>query len=373
MYRWLCLKTGTGKSTLIKFIIQALDINPEEDVCYIAFTGKAANVLTQKGCPNAITAHKLLYNAKQLPSGKYKFTPRKKLEHNYKIIVVDEVSMLPKQMWDLLLSHGVYILACGDPGQLPPIDPQTNNHILDKPHIFLDEVMRQAQDSEIIRLSMWIRENKSLNSFPCSKEQVQLFNLNEISIGMFNWADQILCATNEKRIAINDIVRKSKGFGEEPELGDKIISLKNHWSVSSSSGGLALTNGSIGTIQKITKQQMFLPIHIYDRSVPVLNTDISLEDNNEDGFNDILIDYKCLTTGTPTLTPHQIFLMKKREIMPPYDFAYAYAITTHKAQGSEWDKVLVFEEKFPFNPEDHKRWLYTACTRASKKLVIIKK
>ena len=68
--------------------------------------------------------------------------------------------------------------------------------------------------------------------------------------------------------------------------------------------------------------------------------------------------------------------MKKNKnitIEPPFDFAYAYAITTHKAQGSEWDKVLVVEERFPFDKEEHIKWLYTAAKRAKKKLVIIKK
>ena len=112
---------GTGKSTLVKFIIAALNIDPA-DVCYIAFTGKAATVLQQKGCPTAVTAHKLLYRSKQLPNGKYIHVPRDVLEEDYKIIVVDEVSMLPKDMWELLLKHKVYILALGDPAQLPPID-----------------------------------------------------------------------------------------------------------------------------------------------------------------------------------------------------------------------------------------------------------
>ena len=58
---------------------------------------------------------------------------------------------------------------------------------------------------------------------------------------------------------------------------------------------------------------------------------------------------------------------------PPFDFTYGYAITCHKAQGSEWQKLLVFEEKFPFDKEEHRRWLYTAITRASEKLVIVKK
>ena len=71
--------------------------------------------------------------------------------------------------------------------------------------------------------------------------------------------------------------------------------------------------------------------------------------------------------------PFDTVVLKKEVIDPPYEFAYAYGITCHKAQGSEWDKVLVFEEKFPFDPEEHKRWLYTAITRAKEKLVIVRK
>ncbi len=80
--------------------------------------------------------------------------------------------MLPKAMWELLLSHGIYILATGDPGQLPPIVDEDNNHVLDNPHIFLDEIMRQAQDREIIRFSMWIRDNKPISSYKGTEEQV---------------------------------------------------------------------------------------------------------------------------------------------------------------------------------------------------------
>lgn len=364
---------GSGKSTLIKFIIAALGVDPVEDVCYVAFTGKAANVLSQKGCPNAITAHKLLYYAKQLPNGKYMFDPKSRLEHQYKVIVVDEVSMLPKPMWDLLLRHKIYVLATGDPGQLPPIDPENDNHVLDHPHVFLDEVMRQAQDSEIIRLSMWIREGKPLGAFPCNKEQVQIVNKYEVVDGMYSWADQILCATNAKRTEINDIVRNQKGYGAEPEIGDKIISLKNHWDWASHQGTWALTNGSIGTISNMDKKVIVLPPYITDKRLSVLYTDINLDDG--DKFDSVPIDYTALTTGQPVLEPRQMFLMKKNKALPvvPFEFAYAYAITTHKAQGSEWSKVLVFEEWFPNVPEEHKRWLYTAATRASDKLVIVKK
>jgi exodeoxyribonuclease-5 len=373
LYRWLRLNAGTGKSTLIKFIIDALNLNPE-DVCYVAFTGKAATVLRQKGCPNAITAHKLLYDVKPRSDGTFMFIPKDILDEEYKAIIVDEISMLPRQMWQQLLRHRVYILACGDPGQLPPVDKDTDNHVLDNPHIFLDEIMRQAQDSEIIRLSMWVREGKPLAQFPCQSEQVKILNPSEVNTGVYNWPDQILCATNAKRNGINNFIRQSKGCGEEPCEGDKIISLHNHWDYFSQSGNWALTNGSIGTITRFQKENFLIPRYIYDKPLSILFTDIQLEDN--DNFIALPIDYNGLITGTPTLTPRQQYQLKtnkRNPLEPPFDFAYAYAITVWKAQGSEWNKVLGFEEAFPFDAETKKRYLYTLITRAKEKLVIVKR
>ena len=56
----------------------------------------------------------------------------------------------------------------------------------------------------------------------------------------------------------------------------------------------------------------------------------------------------------------------------PREFAFGYAITCHKSQGSEFDKVTVVEESFPFDRVEHARWLYTACTRAAQKLVLVR-
>ena len=365
---------GSGKSTLIKFIIAALDVN-EKDVAYVAFTGKAAQVLKQKGCQNATTAHKLLYKATQMPSGGYSFVAKKTLDSKYKIIVVDEVSMLPKTMWDLLLKHKVYILATGDPGQLPPINKNEDNGVLEKPHVFLDEIMRQAQESEIIRLSMHIRDGLPLATFKdYEKKQLQIISKNELVTGMYDWADQIICATNKKRNELNTAIRTLRGYGPEPTEDDKVISLNNHWDFLCSDNISPLTNGSIGTIEWSQKQQMYVPGYIYDKKrLDVLYTNIKTEDGSE--FLSVPIDYLALTTGTKTLTPQQEYQMSKNKrcVSPPYEFAYGYAITGHKAQGSEWGKVLAFEEYFPTDREDHQRWLYTTITRASDKLVVVKK
>lgn len=106
-------KAGTGKSFLTKFIVQELNID-NEFIAYIAYTGKAASVLQSKVSAIATTAHKLLYDTKPLEDGTFIHVPKSDLG-KLKLIVVDEISMLPKTMWELLLSYGVYVLALGDP------------------------------------------------------------------------------------------------------------------------------------------------------------------------------------------------------------------------------------------------------------------
>ena len=364
---------GTGKSTLIKFIIAALGLEPEQ-VCYVAYTGKAAQVLKQKGCPNPYTAHKLLYKAKPMPNGTFKFEPKPSLDEGLEVIIVDEVSMLPKEMWLRLLSHRIHVIACGDPFQLPPIDKDSDNHVLDNPHIFLDEIMRQAYDSEIIRFSMWIREGNPINEFPASGQQVMFVKPEEIVTGMYDWADQILCATNAKRNAINMNMRQIKGFGPEPAVGDKIISLRNQWEFFSMSqtDPAPLTNGTIGVIQNTDLYNMTVPFWISEKKIPILYT--NMIDENGDVFHYIPVDYTSLTTGEKFLTGKQEFQMRKNPKCPdpPFEFAYAYGITCHKAQGSEWGKVMVYEEGFPYEKTEHARWAYTAATRASEKLVWVR-
>lgn len=107
-------KAGTGKSTLIKYLIEALpNINPDKDVVYTSFTGKAVNVLRQKGNKNVLTLHKLLYTHKLTPKGVYIRTPVPSIE--YKIVVIDEISMVSKDLLNDLMKYPVHVIACGDP------------------------------------------------------------------------------------------------------------------------------------------------------------------------------------------------------------------------------------------------------------------
>lgn len=367
---WTCIAgyAGTGKSTLVKFIIAALNVAPE-NVAYVTFTGKAASVLRHKGCPNAMTAHKLLYYSKRLPNGKFVFTPRTSLEGEYKVIVVDEISMLPKELWELLLRHKVYIIACGDPFQLPPINKNADNHVLDTPHIFLDEIMRQAEESEIIRLTMNIREGKPIQYQ--RGNEVQVVSPDDVVSGMYDWADQIICATNKKRLDINTYMRAAAGRGELPEDGDKIIACRNCWDIIDTTGENALVNGTIGYLDGLVFGTQEYPIYGFP-TVPVIRTGLRTDDG---GFDEIMLDQQALMTGKKFLTPEQEYQIYRRASLKglePIEFNYGYAITCHRAQGSEWEKVLVFEESFPFDKEEHARWLYTACTRPSEKLVLVR-
>ena len=357
---------GTGKSTLIKFIIEALDINPE-NVAYIAYTGKAAQVLRNKGCPNAMTAHRLLYHSKQRPDGTYFHIPKDDIG-DYRLIVVDEVSMLPRTMWELLLSHKKYVIACGDPGQLPPVSEEDSPSVLDNPHIFLDEIMRQAKDSEIILLSSDIRARKPISPFKGT--EVNIVRKRDAVDGMLTWADQILCGKNNTRYQLNSYFRKMKwgnDVSDAPLVGDKIICRKNNWDKINRVGD-AIVNGSIGTLDAIyTTDNPWLGKKCIINFLP----DKYDEDDSDQDilFRDLLIDWKLITTNEFTVTKENFRMFPKW--LRPEQFEYGYAITCHKSQGSEYDKVLVFEEML--KATDHARWLYTAVTRAAKRLTLVLK
>ena len=113
-------QAGTGKSTLVRYIVDALQVDPNR-VCYATYTGKAAEVLRKKGNKNACTLHKLLYIHRMTPNGKYIRIPKSSID--YDIVIVDEVSMVPNDLIKVLFSHKCYIICLGDPFQLPPIFP----------------------------------------------------------------------------------------------------------------------------------------------------------------------------------------------------------------------------------------------------------
>ena len=359
---------GTGKSTLVKFIVQALPVDPE-DVVYATFTGKAAQVLLSKGNENAMTLHRLLYES--IPRADGTFYRRKRKYLGYSIVIVDEVSMAPKDMMELLFSHyGVYVICLGDPFQLPPIDKNADNHLLDNPHVFLDEVMRQALDSDIIKLTMDIRNQKPIQNF--KGKDVQVLDKSKLTTGMLLWADQIISGTNKTRTSVNNQMRDLLGRGKDPEDGDKVICLRNYWDYWADNGDY-LVNGTLGFLDNTYSTFNVLPPWYGGDTIPIIQANF-ISDSNAD-YGSLQMDKKEILTGEKSLDRKLEFRLsrsKKFCSLIPMDFTYGYCITCHKAQGSQWNKVLVIEEKFPFDKEEHARWLYTACTRAIDRLVIIR-
>lgn len=363
---------GAGKSTLVKIIVQNLPgIDPEEDVVYACFTGKAAQVLLKKGNKNVTTLHKLLYESIPKPDGTFFRKP--KTEIGYKIVVVDEVSMAPRNLMELLFKHNVFIIALGDPFQLPPVDKDQDNGLLNNPDIFLDEIMRQSLDSEIIQLSMKIRNHESIDYF--KGKDVIVMPKTDLNTGVLQWADQILVGTNATRVAVNNQMRDLLGF-EKGIIGEheRLTCLRNYWDNYSDTDA-PLINGTMGYLSNSYETYYRIPpwIKKSNNTIPIISGNFISEDG--DNFGVLDMDKNYILIGEGSLTQKEKYILGKNlkyQKLIPYEFTYGYAITTHRAQGSEWSKVLVIEEKFPFNKEEHARWLYTACTRASSKLVLVR-
>ena len=362
---------GTGKSTLVKFIIEALNVEPSK-VAYAAFTGKAAEVLRKKGNANAMTLHRLLYDSIPKPGGG--FIRKPKLQLDYNVIVVDEVSMVPKSMIDMLLHHRVYVIFLGDPFQLPQIDKNETHTLLDNPHIFLDEVMRQAAESEIIQLTMKIRNGEKID-FMNGKEVIIAPRASLVT-GHLTWADQIICATNASRISLNNQMREILGYSGLPQDGEKMICLRNYWEDFSEDGSSSLVNGMTGIIKNPFESFRIAPMYVKmkNHKMDIIQGDFISDDGKT--FNSVEMDKGMITTGEFSLDWRETYALGKLKNkigdIIPREFTFGYAITCHKSQGSEWDKVLVIEENFPFPKDEHARWLYTACTRASEKLVLVR-
>lgn len=164
---------------------------------------------------------------------------------------------------------------------------------------------------------------------------------------------------------------------ELPEEGDKIVCLKNYWETYSFNYN-ALVNGTIGYLQFPTILDININFPRYLRlttsSMLAMSANIRTDDNDE--FGSILIDQQRLITGEPTLEWRDIYALNKNKYktgdLIPKEFDYGYAITCHKAQGSQWSNVFILEENFPFQREEHARWLYTAITRAEEKAIIVR-
>jgi exodeoxyribonuclease-5 len=330
---------GTGKTTLARHIAEDVD----GDVKFAAFTGKAALVMRNKGCDNASTIHSLIYRARESGEEQPSFelwddAPASKA----KLIVIDECSMVDAELGRDLMSFDCPLLVLGDPAQLPPI--QGGGFFTDcEPDAMLTEVHRQAQDDPIVRMSMAVREGKALEVGEFGESQVVSRDALDPSRVMN--ADQVLVGRNNTRRAYNMRIRQRQNIEEGlPVAGDKLVCLRNNRKKALFNGGLWRVKSRAQSKSKIITMRLAPDEDFGSRIVKVS------------------VRADCFVGGIEDIPWDQ---------RKPYDeFDYGYVLTVHKAQGSQWDDVVLFDESFAFQ-DSRARWLYTGITRAAKRLSVV--
>lgn len=361
---------GTGKTTLAQHLAQ--DVSGS--VLYGAYTGKAAGVMRNSGCIGATTIHRLMYVAVEKSKRKLMElemqlkaateqsdidaikreikevkeslkVPRFERDPNAPIkraslVVIDECSMVNGKTADDLMSYDVPILVLGDPAQLPPVGG-AGFFTRQEPDVMLTEIHRQAKDSPIIRMATDVRENGRVRVGEYGDSRVLPMG-EKVPPEEALLFDQMLVGRNSTRKALNKRVRGLKNFQHElPEVGDKIVCLKNNHD-------LGLLNGEVWLTTRAYPGE--------DR--------VGLWITNEETEAELVVDAHAAPFRGEDLDP---WTRNEAE-----EFDYGYGLTVHKAQGSQWGSVLVFDESSAFPRTQRRNWLYTAITRASDRVTIAK-
>lgn len=371
-FYYLAGYAGTGKTTLAKHLAQ--DVVGE--VLFGAFTGKAAHVLRTKGCPNASTIHSMIYIPRAkcrerltqletlaadhlsgkavLPADEYEMLQGAIAEERKRVaqpsfalnedspikgaglVVLDECSMLNDQIGNDILSFGVPVLVLGDPAQLPPVRGG-GFFTASKPDTLLTDIQRQARDNPIIDMATRVRQGDSLpyGDYGSSKVVERADRYEALTCG------QILVGRNATRLRYNSHLRSLMGRTRIVEEGDKIVCLRNNHD-------LGLLNGSIWWVDAVV-----------DDGSGVLNLSIF----NEEARLDVPAHEDVLAGQEPV---GGYFDRQGAE-----EFTHAGALTVHKAQGSQWDDVMVVDESSVFR-SSAREWLYTALTRAAERVTVVR-
>lgn len=382
---------GVGKTTIAK----ELAASSGGRAIFAAYTGKAAYVLRSKGCTDATTIHSLIYKpagesksdavrAIEAEIRKFEFDPPKdkaiadalwaKLEkrrdellmnerrkpmfslnmdselNEADVLIVDECSMVDDQMGHDLMSFKVPIIVLGDPMQLPPVG-SGGFLIKREPDVLLTEIHRHAKESGILRLATDIRQTGHFNRTPghygpdCDVRYRSA--IKDLQHKVLE-ADQILVGRNATRHVSNGRYRQLTGRGDSlfPASGDKVVCLRNNHKA-------GLLNGSLWRVHE----------SIIDEDSMVVDMTISSEEDGAAGI-------AACAWVHHFLGREDELKLKKWDRRENDEFDYGYALTVHKAQGSQWNDVVLFDESGSFRAEAQ-RWLYTGVTRAAKTLTVV--
>jgi exodeoxyribonuclease V len=351
---------GTGKTTLISIFRNELNLLDKNlKVGFASFTGKAARVLGTKikdakslyKQDSLGTIHSLIYSP--IVNDREEIVGWKQKEKiDAKLIIIDEASMVDQIIWEHLLSYKTPIVVVGDHGQLPPI--AGNFNLMQRPNLVLSEIHRQAINNPIINLSIQARTKGEITPGKYSSHVIK-FNKNDNEtqeimgemLSNYNQDTLILCGYNLTRKKLNMFIRNSKGIDSAgPVSGDRVICLRNNHKA-------GIFNGMLGTIENIkSKDEKW-----YHGEIAM--------DGEEGNYSGLISKDQFNADNSLNFTD------RRKEIMAGDLFDFGYAMTVHKAQGSQAKKVILFEERFKKMDDDQwRRWLYTAVTRAEEELYI---
>jgi exodeoxyribonuclease V len=354
---------GTGKTTLASYFLATSSISS----LTATYSGKAAHVLRTKGTP-AHTIHSLAYEP--IPDShpvEFRLAQDSSPIRDADLLVLDEVSMVSAEMAEHLRTLARRILVLGDPGQLPPIRGQ-GAFTSTTPDFFLSEIHRQALDSPILRLADRARRGLPItaaHSEPAA--QVLPYSSQYVADHTTTPHHQLICGTHRHRWQLTDIARRAAHHDHHrtladpnaplptlPLLGEPVICLRNERAA-------GLYNGTTGTptssptpaAQRGLFRFTFRPDYATPTTLaqPVISEDRPFR------------EHQARRSLPPDSTT------QRRGIQ---SFDFAYALTCHKAQGSEWPHVTVLDDSSYFREHRH-RWLYTAMTRASETLTILRR
>jgi len=368
---------GTGKTTMAKEFAKQV----KGEVYFAAYTGKAAHVLHQQGCPGACTIHKLIYIPSSQCRKRLDDLESRRLElmsqdpvdraaitaveisireeklnlsrpmfqlnldswlQDADLLIIDECSMVGKEMAMDILRWGCKVLVLGDPAQLPPI--KSAGYFTDvTPDILLTEIHRQAAGNPIIDMSKMVRERKLLR--PGNYGESRVVHREDLHPGemraLANTHDQMLVGRNKSRRYYNRRMREIRGYTSAlPMEGDRLVCLRNNHEE-------GLLNGQLWTAKQDAVFDEFCDEHVT----------LKIEDETGEVV-DCLAHEEYFQGGKP----------EWYDIRNSNCFDYGYALTVHKAQGSQWDSVLLIDE---WDQQHRQEWLYTAITRAAKRITII--
>ena len=356
-------KAGTGKTTIIKYFLESIGIGADQFVA-VALAGKATTVLSSHGLPSS-TIHSLIYNVMEenvldengepilkadgTPVVKFMFIKKMALPESLKLIIVDELSMVNDELMSDLLSFKLPIIGMGDLNQLPPVFGISSWMI--HPNFVLDQIMRQESGNPIVMIADHILNYKPLDYGDYGESRI--VRKVDMGINLLTDYDIILCGKNKTRDIINNYIRSYLVGCEDiyPVLGDKMICRSNHKDYRV--GNFFLTNGTIGRVEIGNEK---------GRTSKKMTINLAA-DFADIKFNDVDIDLDYLRAD---------YEERKRFGITKYaKFEYGYAITVHLSQGSQYNRVLYFDEQIMGGREMAKKLRYTAVTRAIKTLDIV--